>query len=365
MYEAQTYESIMQRMLDRVPDDIDKREGSIIWDALSPEAIEFERLYVELDNILNIVFARTSYGEYLDLITESHGIERKPAVKAVGYIGVEGVAGSIVPAPVEIKITINDTVMKYTVIDEDERAIDIQIPIEGNGRYKVICSEPGIKGNIAANSIEFYENITGINRIYNTEAFYGGSEDEEDSQLLQRLSEKVKNPPSSGNINDYMRWTKEISGAESVKPIPLWAGPGTVKLIVYGANGMPVTQDVVNNVKEHIDPNNGTGDGRAPLGATVSVVTVKLKNVIVEITGLKVKSDYTIESVKNTIKDNLSKFLENILPGNTVIFKSIEAVIMNTAGVLDFNSLKINGQSNNLVTEDEEKVILLEVIYFE
>ncbi|UTW69876.1 hypothetical protein KHA80_02945 [Anaerobacillus sp. HL2] len=33
MYEHQTYEAILARMLDKIPDDIDKREGSIIYDA--------------------------------------------------------------------------------------------------------------------------------------------------------------------------------------------------------------------------------------------------------------------------------------------------------------------------------------------
>ena len=37
--EDMTFDVIMQRMLDRVPDDLDKREGSVIWDALAPAAL--------------------------------------------------------------------------------------------------------------------------------------------------------------------------------------------------------------------------------------------------------------------------------------------------------------------------------------
>ena len=32
MYEHVTYESLLERMLARVPDKLDKREGSVIWD---------------------------------------------------------------------------------------------------------------------------------------------------------------------------------------------------------------------------------------------------------------------------------------------------------------------------------------------
>ena len=33
-----TYEEILRGMLDRAPEDIDKREGSVIYDALAPTA---------------------------------------------------------------------------------------------------------------------------------------------------------------------------------------------------------------------------------------------------------------------------------------------------------------------------------------
>lgn len=40
MYENITYEVILNRMLDRVPDYMDKREGSVIYDAMAPAAVE-------------------------------------------------------------------------------------------------------------------------------------------------------------------------------------------------------------------------------------------------------------------------------------------------------------------------------------
>ena len=42
MYENVTYEVILQRMLECVPDQFDKREGSVIWDTHSPTAIELQ-----------------------------------------------------------------------------------------------------------------------------------------------------------------------------------------------------------------------------------------------------------------------------------------------------------------------------------
>ena len=47
MDENISYEDILQRMLDRVPGTLDKREGSIIYDALAPAAMEFMAMYLE------------------------------------------------------------------------------------------------------------------------------------------------------------------------------------------------------------------------------------------------------------------------------------------------------------------------------
>lgn len=365
MFEEQTFEAIMQRMLDRIPDDIDKREGSIIWDALAPEALEFARSYCELDNVLNLVFARTTYGTYLDLICESHGVERKDPEYSVGYAWAEGVPGFINPSPVEISVVVKDTVLKYVVVNEENKTIDLEMPQEGKVRVKLLCKTPGAIGNIAANTIELYEYMPGIDKIYNTEDFHSGVDAEDDTSLLQRLLEKVKNPPSSGNKNDYVRWAKEVPGADFVKVIPLWNGPGTVKLIVFGVKGLPVGTEIINNVKEYIDPTNGLGEGKAPLGATITVVTVQIKYVTIQLKGLEIKQGYSIESIKLAIKENLVKYLESILPGDVVILKTLEAVVMNTEGVKDFSSLNINGSTSNLITNDEEKVILQEVTYIE
>ena len=53
MFENQTYETILARMLARVSDKYDKREGSVIWDTHSPTAFEFQILYVYLETLIS------------------------------------------------------------------------------------------------------------------------------------------------------------------------------------------------------------------------------------------------------------------------------------------------------------------------
>ena len=73
MYENMTYEVILQRMLDRVPDTMNKREGSIIFDALAPAAVELTLAYMQFDMVLNESFGDTASRDYS--LSEGQGKE--------------------------------------------------------------------------------------------------------------------------------------------------------------------------------------------------------------------------------------------------------------------------------------------------
>ena len=53
MYENMTFENIMDRCLARVSASVDKREGSIVYDAIAPAAAELAILYIELAYLMN------------------------------------------------------------------------------------------------------------------------------------------------------------------------------------------------------------------------------------------------------------------------------------------------------------------------
>ena len=77
MYETQTFETIMDRCLSRVSSSVDKREGSVIYDALAPACAELATLYTELSNILDRAFPDTATGEDLDRKCMERGVIRR------------------------------------------------------------------------------------------------------------------------------------------------------------------------------------------------------------------------------------------------------------------------------------------------
>jgi uncharacterized phage protein gp47/JayE len=101
----QTEDSIRQRMLDSLPSDLDKTEGSYIWDAISPAAIELALAAIWAQEVLRRGFASTTFGNYLDLRCEEHGITRRPAAQATGQVKFTGIAGTLVPAGTRVATT--------------------------------------------------------------------------------------------------------------------------------------------------------------------------------------------------------------------------------------------------------------------
>lgn len=70
MFENKDFDSIMEEMLSQVSDKLDKREGSVIYDAIAPMAMELAQAYIDMDMIVNEVYADTA--SYNDLKSEGN-----------------------------------------------------------------------------------------------------------------------------------------------------------------------------------------------------------------------------------------------------------------------------------------------------
>ena len=59
---AVSYEELMERKLNQIEDKRDKRQGSLIFDALAPNAAETAAFYADLDLLEDRTFADTARG---------------------------------------------------------------------------------------------------------------------------------------------------------------------------------------------------------------------------------------------------------------------------------------------------------------
>ena len=103
MYSENNTENIIkQRMLGNVSSDVDTAEGSLIYDAISPTSAELAQSYINLDQVLNMVFAQSAavngYSAQLELRCSEFGITRNQGTYATGQVTFSGVETTPIPA---------------------------------------------------------------------------------------------------------------------------------------------------------------------------------------------------------------------------------------------------------------------------
>lgn len=345
--EIPTSKDILQRMLDTVPNTFDKRQGSIIYDALAPAAIELAQMYAKMSNTFDLVFIDTAVDEYLDKLVEQNGITRKSATKAIrkGTFSKEITIGT--------RFSIEDTTY-VTLSKIGDTSFD----------YRLECEQEGSIGNKnygTLTPLSFIQNLT-IAQL--TDIIDAGVDTESDIDLRKRYVESVTSPEFGGNISDYKHKTKELEGVGGVKVIPIWDGPGTVKLIITDSVYNTPTQSLVDSVQEIIDPT-GTqeGLGIAPIGHRVTVVGAVSDSITVSTT-LILESGKTVGDVQSSVNEVVTNYFNSLTETwdevNNIVIRiaQIETRLLGVAGVLDVNSTKINGGTSNLDLESDELPVL-------
>jgi len=355
------YETILATLLAQVPDDVDKSQGSFIYDALSPVAVELTEAAIWAQEVLRRGFAQTTFGQYLDLRAAEHGLTRKPAVKATGQVVFTGTPGIIIPAGTQVSTNGSETAPAVFFVTTE----DSTIGSDGTVTVNIEAVESGTSGNVAAGAISLLaQPLHGVSSVNNAMPTSGGLDEESDESLLERLLLQVQYPPGTGNKYDYERWAKEVPGVGEAKCIPLWNGPGTVKVIITDSNGAPAGPELIQQVQEYIAPEPGKGEGKAPIGASVTVEAPGVVTVDINVT-LFYQPGYDPVAVKANLETALASYINGLGIGETVRYAAIGKIIFETEGVSDYSGLLINSGTGNIVVPENGKAVLGTVTYNE
>lgn len=359
----QNEETIRERIYKRIPSDLDVYVGSYEYDAIEPTNLEFAIAYFMLKNVILLAFPQYSFGKWLTLAAEAKGVYRKAATCANGELTIMGENGVSIPIGTKFTNVIpvgSELPIKYYSTQEEGI-----IGEEGICKIKVISDLLGIKGNAAAGEICLnIADIPNLTLINNENSFTNGADEESDESLLERLLERVRHPTSSGNKSDYRQWAKEVSGVEDAETIPLWNGPGTVEVIIVGANGMPIP-DIVPIVKEYLDPSDheGEGEGRAPIGAVVTVVTTDNYIIRVDVNELEYQSGYNLDIIKNSLIKAIKKEVAKVKIGGLIRIHDVEDAVRHVTGIRDFREVLLNGEGCNIQIPAHLKPVVEEVYF--
>lgn len=351
MFEEMTFENILKRMLDRIPNSMDKRQGSIIYDALAPAAVELTQAYITLDYIYSKLDANNLHDEELELfVNQRTGIERKKATKAIRKGIFSKTDSSPLNVPIGSRFTGEDLYYKVTKKIAD-------------GEFEVECEESGESGNAYIGTLIPVAYINGLGKAELVDMLTPGYEAESDESLLERYYERIRTPATSGNKYHYLNWAKEVPGVGDARVISLWAGDNTVKVVIIDSNKQPADQGLVDMVQKYIDPESmGLGEGQAPIGAFCTVASATPKEINVSVFVSK-EAEYSIEQVKSNIEEGIANYFKSIaFKKNMVSYAQVGSIILDSDGVLDYRDLRMNDGIENISIGNEEVAIIGQVV---
>ena len=328
MFEEMTFEYILNSALSRVSSDVDKRQGSVIYDAIAPVCAEIAQLYISLNNVVDSSFADTAPRKYLILKGREAGIEPYAATYSV----CRGVFNMEIPIGTRFNIDkINFVVTEK--ISENE--------------YKLQCETAGSEGNYHLGSLVPVDYIAGLTTAQLTEVIIYGKDEEPTEDFRKRYFDKIQNNAFCGNKGSYTEWIKKIEGVGMTKA-ERGSGGGRVNVYVTAPNMAAPSQELLNNIKEKLDPKEyeGLGAGIAPIGHIVSVMAAQTTNIAVKVT-LTLKDGYTKEGIKATILEKLNGYIKNInsqWENSEIVIYSAQLLveILNISGIENITSLTVN-----------------------
>lgn len=345
-----TFEGILKRALDRVPNELDKREGSPIYLAIAPVCFELAEAYIQLETVRNITYADTSIGEDLTRRCVERGIVRKKATHAIrkGSFNVE--------VPIGERFGIEETT--YTVVRKIEEFV-----------YELECEQEGRMGNDYIGKLLPIGYIKNLTTAELTDILIPGEEVESDESLRTRYFLTLESEAYGGNVDDYKAKTKAIDGVGGVKVYPVWSGAGTVKLVIIDSSYNAPSTQLVEKVQNLIDPveSKGEGSGIAPIGHVVTVIGIEEELIHIK-SNITLQSGYTWEGIEEEVKNVVQGYLDTLKESwedldNIVVRTSyIETRILDVPGVLDIQDTLINDKSENLVLKTDSIPKLQEII---
>lgn len=358
MFENQVFNTILQRMLSTVPNSRDKREGSIIYDATAPAAIEFELLYYQLDWYIKQSFGDTADRPYLIRLALERGLAPYEATYAI-------VKGQFTPSSLDLAIDTRFSlgIINYTIIEKIE-----------DGIYLLRCETAGTVGNNIAGQLLPISFIQGLETAQLIEVTVPGEDEEDTEAFRKRYLTSFDSNAYGGNIADYKEKVNKMQGVGGVKVYPIWQGGGSVRIVFMTSEYKPPTVEFIDQVQTAIDPvtNQGLGLGVAPIGHTVTVQGAQNSNIDIGLT-ITYQAGFDFNTLKEAIEQIIDNYFlelnqdwQNTQIATTEIYSNtgivvrvaqIESRLLNISGIEDIEDTKLNGLASNLTLGVDELAV--------
>lgn len=394
MFEEFDFDMLLDRMLSNVNDDFDKREGSIIYDALAPAAMELANFYIALDMVMEEAFADSASYYYLVKRAAEKGLYPKEETYAICKM-------EVIPAetPISVGDRFNLNALNYMVTS-----------VMGAGAYQLTCETAGIAGNQQLGELLVIETENDVNDMQSavlTEVLIPGQEEEDVEAFRERYFSTFTDKVFGGNKQDYKEKVNDIDGVGGCKVVRAWKSGyhpasmmpddtvrqwyaqqsaatidsdvydwlsrvymaadnklltvgGTVKCYIITSEFKAPSSALVQNAQNLLDPDKtaGEGDGLAPIGHVVNVQGVREEPMDLSMSATYREGDSFAslkQSMEETIDGYFMELAETWSANDHLIVRisQIEARLLLLEGIVDISDVRINESYENVTLAED------------
>lgn len=343
---------------------VDTSEGSQWFICVRPSVIELARGYDLMGTeVVAAGMPVWSWGEYLDDHAEVADIVRLAATPAAGEVTFMGPEGTVIAAGTTVGVEPVDPeqdVPEFEVVTGGVIPAAVLPATDGVLTLVVRATEEGVAGNVSVGAItEFSTPAPPGVTVTNAAATVGGTEAETDEALRERVLGAYQGS-NAGNKRWYEGRARAWAGVGRVTVLPLWDGPGTVKIVLSDLDGNPVSAETVDALQADLDPVEGMGEGEAPISAIVTVVTAVARAIEIE-ADVEHEPGYSLDGAGGTIATRakivagLRGYVERVESGGEVVVSQLNGRIVAVRGVHDAEITALEGVSPAVnVTIDDD-----------
>lgn len=281
-------------------------------------AAEIQALYIYADWALTQSFPQSAAGKYLDYHGQLRGITRKSGHKAGGILRFKIDSARAEPLRVPAGTVCTTAGLVRFVTTEDAL-------IRAGALYADAAAEAEIVGTAGNVPAERITNMTrapvGVTGVTNPAAFAGGSGEEDDESLRERILDSFIRLPNGANAAFYELRALSHPGVEAVRVIPRHQGIGTVGVVVSSAGGVP-EQALLQEIQDDLD-------SVREIAVDVTVMAPEPERVDLAVRILP-KLGRSFDSAQAAVRTALTTWFDGGLLGKPVYRTQLGKVILDT-----------------------------------
>lgn len=335
----ESYNDILERMVDTYEAESGFRpenESDIMLRlrVLAGEIFQ-ERVYAEY--ILRQMFSTTAEGEYLEAHAAQRGLSRKHGTKAVGSLvfTAENELHDEILIPAGTTVCTTDNMLRF-VTDNDAVLTTNAHTVSVDATAAQIGSEYNARfGSIGI----IVTPVIGVASVRNMSSFTGGTDDESDEKLRERVAESYRNISNGANAAYYRSIALSVDGVYAASAVGCSRGVGTVDVYVCD-RGRILANEKIQEIQALLDEKREVNVDVRAYNAAELVINLYIR--------LAVKDGYDFAAVAENVRIAVTNYINDLGIGNDLWLSNVGEVIYHIEGVSDYRFLEGYGSDREI-----------------